>query len=201
MRIVVVDTYLPKKRPVLAIVVACMVMACSGGSTKTDTAPTPATPSIAVEPPVREPTPSPGEPAPAAERASAGGWSSKGLEAPPHYCDDDGGQEWCDGTQDDDCDGLVDEGCVDCVNQECERFPIPADKFGAAGPGASAPGLCVGPVYCGRIDGYATTTPPLGCGTFHCGTTIYPDGRAKPNGCTIYGRCADGKFEPRGFTW
>src|SRR5690606_24393817 len=87
-------------------------------------------------------------------RARAGGWSGASLEPPPHYCNDEGGTEWCDGEHDDDCDGRVDEGCVDCVRQTCVRYRISEEdaRRGAGRDGAT----CVGPVFCGRIDGYAT---------------------------------------------
>ncbi len=133
-------------------------------------------------------------------RAQAGGWSGAGLEPPPHYCNDEGGTEWCDGEHDDDCDGQVDEGCVDCVRQTCVRYRI-SEEDAQRGAGREGGATCVGPVYCGRIDGYATTEPPGGCGDFHCGTVIWSDGTAQPNHCTIYGRCEGGEFTARGFSW
>jgi hypothetical protein len=133
-------------------------------------------------------------------RARAGGWTGEGLEAPPHYCDDEGGTEWCEGHHDDDCDGIVDEGCVDCQAQRCVRYEI-SDEEMRRGTGKPGPGECVGPVYCGRVDGVATTSPPGGCGAFHCGTLIFADRTARPYYCTISGRCDDGEFIPEGFSW
>ncbi|MBW2464645.1 MAG: hypothetical protein JRH11_23560 [Deltaproteobacteria bacterium] len=135
-----------------------------------------------------------------AERAQAGGWTGAPLEPPPHYCNDEGGQEWCDGARDDDCDGLIDEGCADCVNDTCVRFPIAEERM-RTGAGRSGQGECVGPVYCGRIDGYATTSPPGGCGHHHCATVIWSDRTARPTHCTIYGRCVDGEFTAKSFSW
>jgi hypothetical protein len=133
-------------------------------------------------------------------RARAGGWTGASLQPPPHYCNDEGGTEWCEGAHDDDCDGVVDEGCADCVDRACVRFEISAEQMGR-GAGRNGVGECVGPVYCGRIDGHATTSPPGGCGDHHCGTVIWPDRTAQPNHCTVYGRCVDGEFVAQGFTW
>jgi hypothetical protein len=134
------------------------------------------------------------------ERAEAGGWSSTGLMPIPFYCNDEGGTEWCDGLNDDDCDGQVDEGCADCVRNECIRHRISAEEVrqGASREGEAE---CVGAVYCGRADGYATTSPPGGCGDFHCGTIVWSDGTAQPHRCTVYGRCAGGAFTAKGFSW
>ncbi len=134
------------------------------------------------------------------ERARAGGWAGEGLEAPPSYCDEGGGTEWCEGHADDDCDGVVDEGCADCVTQRCVRYEI-SDEEMRRGTGKAGPGECVGPVYCGRVDGVADTSPPGGCGDFHCGTLIFADRTAQPYHCTIRGRCVDGAFVPEGFSW
>jgi hypothetical protein len=134
-----------------------------------------------------------------AERARAGGWSGAARKQ-PRDCGDDDALEWCDGELDDDCDGVVDEGCVDCVNQRCERFAISEEKM-RRGAGREGAGECVGPVYCGRIDGFATTSPPGGCGEFHCATVIWPDGTAQPFHCTIHGRCVRGEFVAKGFSW
>lgn len=135
-----------------------------------------------------------------AARAAAGGWARGSLQSPPHYCNDEGGTEWCEGENDDDCDGVVDEGCADCVNERCVRFVITEERM-RRGTGRTGTGECVGPVYCGRIDGYASTEPPGGCGDFHCGTLVYSDRTARPHHCTIFGRCVDGEFRAQGFSW
>lgn len=129
-------------------------------------------------------------------RAERGGWTGAALHPPPHYCNDEGGTEWCEGEHDDDCDGVIDEGCADCVARECVRFEIPEAETRRGGVGR-----CVGPIYCGRIDGRATTSPPGGCGTPHCGTVVWPDRSAQPNHCTVFGRCVGGEFVAEGFTW
>jgi hypothetical protein len=133
-------------------------------------------------------------------RAEAGGWGRGSLEAPPHYCNDEGGTEWCEGERDDDCDGVIDEGCADCVNEACVRFAITGEEM-RRGTGRTEAGECVGPVYCGRIDGFASTEPLGGCGDFHCGTLVYGDSTARPHHCTIAGRCVDGEFRPSRFSW
>jgi hypothetical protein len=134
------------------------------------------------------------------QRAEAGGWRAASLEPPPQHCNDQGGTEWCDGERDDDCDGLVDEGCADCVSLPCVRYAI-SDEEMRRGASRSGAGECVGPIFCGRIDGYASTDPPGGCGDFHCATLIFADGTARPHYCTVYGRCVRGDFQPKGFTW
>jgi len=180
-------------RIVLLFVTALLLSACGGsGSVSVQT----------VEGSSGAPRPE-HEAAPVADpaaRARAGGWSAASLEPPPHYCNDEGGTEWCEGERDDDCDGVVDEGCADCVNQTCVRYAISEEEL-QRGTGRSGTAECIGPVYCGRIDGTATTEPPGGCGTFHCGTLVYDDGTAQPYHCTIYGRCVDDEFVAKGFSW
>ena len=135
-----------------------------------------------------------------AARAEAEGWVAGPVEPPPANCNDEGGIEWCEGAHDDDCDGVIDEGCPDCANSPCVRYEISQEEMRGASR-RDGPGECVGHFYCGTVDGYASTQPPGGCGDFHCATLRYADGTARPYYCSVYGRCVDGEFIAKGFSW
>ena len=178
----------------IALVAGLAALASCGGGSFAGGDPAPPGPTERDDAPEEGPVTDP------RERAEAGRWTGAGLMPIPFYCNDEGGTEWCDGRSDDDCDGEVDEGCADCVRHECVRHRISADEVrqGASREGEAE---CVGPVYCGRVDGYATTSPPGGCGDHHCGTIVWSDGTAQPYHCTVYGRCVGGEFTAEGFSW
>jgi hypothetical protein len=62
--------------------------------------------------------------------------------------------------------------------------------------GAAGPGLCYGEVRVGR-DGQTVSR----CGTYHCQTLRWCDGKEHAQYCTVLVGCRDGHVAPTGLTW
>jgi hypothetical protein len=85
-------------------------------------------------------------------------------------------------------------------------FAISAQQMAQGGGDNSGPGSCRGRVYFNGFgglqgqskmahEGYAR------CGSYHCGTLKYGDGREKLTTCTVFAQCKSGKATATGFTW
>ncbi len=77
-------------------------------------------------------------------------------------------------------------------------FDIPADKMASGASNSAGAGSCRGMVY---FSGSRGRTKGGDCGSFHCGTLKYGDGRERPNYCSVLATCIDGKATATGFTW
>ncbi len=108
---------------------------------------------------------------------------------------DDG--EWCEGT-DDDCDGTIDDDCRERDDPTVTIVAISAEDMCSGASDPTGPGECLERMRCDE-NGYLRTDE--GCGTYHCGTLLYGDGRRRSNYCTVLGTCVDGVPMATGHTW
>lgn len=71
-------------------------------------------------------------------------------------------------------------------------WTIPVEVMGTGASDRGGPGLC-----------YGVATPGVhrSCGSPHCDTLRYCDGREKPAYCTVVSACVDGVPRAMGFTW
>jgi hypothetical protein len=77
-------------------------------------------------------------------------------------------------------------------------YDIPAAEMARGASDNAGSGSCRGMVY---FSGSRGRTKGGDCGSFHCGTLKYGDGREKANYCSVLATCKDGKAVATGFTW
>jgi hypothetical protein len=86
-------------------------------------------------------------------------------------------------------------------NAPCRPAPlelhIPAEKMASGASDDSGPGICYGIV---AFDASGRQAPAR-CGTYHCETLRYCDGREREKYCTLLAECRDGVPTATGFTW
>jgi len=76
-------------------------------------------------------------------------------------------------------------------------FDISAEKMASGASDDSGAGICYGIV---AFDASGRSTRQS-CGTFHCQTLRYCDGREREKYCTLIAECRDGVPAATGFTW
>ncbi len=106
--------------------------------------------------------------------------------------------EVCGNSVDDNCDGNTDEGCVTCAPGPV-TWPISAAEMASGASDPTGAGACSGTAYCTGSTCY--TTPPGGCGSPHCATLRYGDGRTHLDYCSVRAICTAAGIVATGFTW
>lgn len=75
-------------------------------------------------------------------------------------------------------------------------WTIPAEQMSTGASDPSGPGLCYG-----VVSGGSNRSNQMRCGTYHCETLRYCDGREREKYCTVIWKCVDGVPRAVGLTW